>query len=557
MTALPDERPVPSGAAVAQKPPAVMPVAHGGVSIPPKALVGTIDTIGGTTYDWWANGPILRMLVNSRHGGIHAVWMYSSSTTGNDFVDRCMRYNFYNADSGAWNWIDSDYPQSGVNVFAWRTGYGSVDSDTSGAAVMSAHRASGSQSNLIPIVARDAGIGWGIFSYSDSAGLGACQWPPLAVGHNGSIHLFPMTTDYDLMCTHITSGGWSEWQTGFDPNPGFPTQNIAASKSSNKVCATWVTIPYSGYGRDSGYFRESQTGGDNWNSPEMLEFPPASSPSSETLPSFHVSSLFPFYDKDDRLNIVAGVYPHTNDTNYVVPSEIWHFCPDNTPEWNRIHIASCDPGNMLGSVGHDAAYACRPSIGQDNVGNLFVVWEQFDSANVETTTNRLRAGIFASRSTDNGLTWGEALKLTDAGTQSMRFPSVIDLAVEGNLDTMLVIYEVDSVAGFYVSPPGTPEGPATHNPVVVQKVSIDRLPTAPYTAVEQRPVMSLRLDATAEPNPFRGRDGSCLKSSTSPAGRSRGRSTAYYLRADTRQRLRQKALRPASTSRDYQPAEGA
>ncbi|MCX6844644.1 MAG: hypothetical protein NTX53_20465 [candidate division WOR-3 bacterium] len=68
--------------------PAIAPVDQGRVNIPPRALVGTLDTIGGTTYDWWANGPILRMIHNSPGFGIHALWMYSTATSGTTFDDR-------------------------------------------------------------------------------------------------------------------------------------------------------------------------------------------------------------------------------------------------------------------------------------------------------------------------------------------------------------------------------------------------------------------------------------------------------------------------------------
>ena len=53
--------------------PALSPVDQGRVPIAPKALVGAIDTVGGTTYDWWTNGPGLRMIVNSPGKGVHAL----------------------------------------------------------------------------------------------------------------------------------------------------------------------------------------------------------------------------------------------------------------------------------------------------------------------------------------------------------------------------------------------------------------------------------------------------------------------------------------------------
>jgi hypothetical protein len=85
----------------------------------------------------------------------------------------------------------------------------------------------------------------------------------------------------------------------------------------------------------------------------------------------------------------------------------------------------------------------------------------------------------------------------------MRFPSVIDLAVEGGSDpdTIYIVYEIDSVSGFYVAAGTLPsEGPASGNPVVVQKVPVQ------FPAVaEQKGVKPAMMDAVAWPNPFRGR----------------------------------------------------
>jgi hypothetical protein len=425
---------------------------------PLRLTVGAVDTVGGTTYDWFTNGPILRMLSDSRRYGIHAVWMYSCCTSGTDFPDRDMRYNFYDTRVGSWNWLDPDYMQSGVNVFPLRAGYGSVDRDTNGAAVISTHRYM--ESDLVPTLAFDVDVGCGIFSYSDSANDSVCQWPAMATGSDGAVHVFATTTDYDLVYGRYADDCWSGWRTDF-PNPGFPTQDLAASKTSDKVCATWVKEQFGG--QDSGYARESPDGGATWSGAEPLEFPPAFS--ADTQPSFYLTGLFPFYDADDRLNIVADVLPCVGDTYRVSPAELWHYCPDNSPKWNRIHRAGCDPSHLQGSFGYNAVYAGRSSIGEDDYGNLFVTWEQFDSANVETTTACLRADIWASGSKDGGLTWSTSTRLTTPGTASCRYPSLCDRLWPG--DSLAVRYLVDLCAGTVVMG----QGPATNNPVVVQKVA--------------------------------------------------------------------------------------
>jgi len=470
---LPDGRSVTPGNTVAPKPPAPN-------GLPFKVAIGVLDTIGGTTHDWQTGGPAWRMIVDSRRYGVHATWMYSADMSNSTFPDRNMRYQFYYAGWG-WNWPDPDFMQSGVNVFPQRTGYGNIDVDTSGVAVISAHYASGG--GLASIVATDADVGAGIFDYSYGDLDGYC-WPCIGVDTNNYYHLAMVdyTTQDDLYWSRSTDEG-ANWETPmFMSSPKLPDHNIAASKVGPKVCITWVVTPASGSSQMPGFYRESPDGGENWDSPVELDYPPAFSPGSDTVPSFHITSLFPFYDSDDRLNIVANVMPYVNDTNYIVPSEIWHYCPDNTPQWNRIHIAGCDPGNMQGSVGLNAAYACRPSIGQDDYGDLFVAWEQFDSANVESTTNRLRADIWAAGSTDGGFTWSTALKLTTPGTASCRFPSICDLLWPG--DSLAVLYMADQCAGFFLYG----EGPGTSNPIVVHKVPIDSIiQRGPYSGRLKEP----------------------------------------------------------------------
>jgi hypothetical protein len=75
-----------------------------------------LDTIGGTTYDLQACGPVHPTLSCAPGHGVHALWSYSGETS-DSFPDLNTRYNFYDFSIGAWNWVDPDYMQSGVNVF--------------------------------------------------------------------------------------------------------------------------------------------------------------------------------------------------------------------------------------------------------------------------------------------------------------------------------------------------------------------------------------------------------------------------------------------------------
>jgi hypothetical protein len=349
-----------------------------------------------------------------------------------------------------------------------------------------------------PDAARDIAPGAGLFEYAEGTpGLDGYQWPPISVGHNGTIHMFCITPTYQLAYSRIVT--WPTFDplvSGFYPDPGFPSQNIAASKVSDKVCLAWentTAVP------EDAYYSVSEDGGSTWPPTPTQMLPPVAY-EGDTVTSFHISSIFPFYDSHDQLHIVASVMPYVNDTGYILPAEIWHWCAANSPEWTEIHRAGCAPENLQASVGYNAIYATRPNIGEDRLGNLYVTWEQFDSANVEPLTQYLRADAFAAASTDGGLTWLPAVKLTDAGTTSIRFPCVPNLLMPGEPDTFCVRYMVDVVCGFFVQG----QGPATQNPMVVQKVPVTELGVQ-WPGVEEGRLTpdSRRFTPDVQPNPFR------------------------------------------------------
>ncbi|MEO0079095.1 MAG: T9SS type A sorting domain-containing protein [candidate division WOR-3 bacterium] len=460
--------------------------------------LGTVDTVGGTKYDWAANGPSYRWIVNSPDFGLHVGWMFSNEDAS-PWSDRNQRYNFYDYTTGAWNWIDPDFMASGVNAYTARSGFGNLDADpSSGVALFSTHNGS----PIRPEIARDMAPGAGIFEYcSGSPNAEGYLWPPISLDANSKIHC-ALIDDATRNCVFYANvDPWCTWSSPVglaspQPDPEFPDHNIAVSKVSQKVFVTWV---YTGVEDEPGYYRMSTDGGQTWSEPTELPDPPAFT-QPDTQPSFYITSLFPWYDYNDRLHIVADVTPVVRDTHWIIPAEIWHYCPDNTPNWSRVHRAECNPENLQAGVGYNAAYACRPTIGSSSDGRLFVAWEQFDSANVEPVTNLLRADIFVAGSNDGGLTWSEAKKITDGGECSHRFPCIVDRAIERNgTKKIAVFYMVDSVAGSIVQG----QGPATRCPMCVQWIDCDSI--VPPGVAEGRSTVPTRIELAAKPNPFSSR----------------------------------------------------
>jgi hypothetical protein len=103
----------------------------------------------------------------------------------------------------------------------------------------------------------------------------------------------------------------------------------------------------------------------------------------------------------------------------------------------------------------------RPSLGLNHeTGRLYAAWEQFDSSNVEASTNLLRADIMLAWSDNGGTTWEEPALLTEPDESSKRLPH---LAYDCSGDSVAVGFVQDVIAGFNVDEVGA----VSDNPVCV------------------------------------------------------------------------------------------
>ena len=210
----------------------------------------------------------------------------------------------------------------------------------------------------------------------------------LDVGSTGTIHASMMDDPGRQGLWYSKCETWPDWDAPQNwATPTFPTQNVAASKVSQKVGVAWVVSDALG-GQQYAYYRTSDDGGATWTSEIEFTFPPAFG--GDTVTTFHITAMFPYFDRlTDNFHVVACVNPIIRDTSFVLPAEIWHWSPANSPEWSEIHRANT--ASLAAAVGYNAMYACRPSIGEDRFGGLYVAWEQFDSVNVEVGLTAPRA----------------------------------------------------------------------------------------------------------------------------------------------------------------------
>jgi hypothetical protein len=421
-------------------------------------LLGRTEVIGYSTYDWQSNGPVYsNCIVDPVANGVHCNWMYSSTQPSAGAPERNQYYNFYDFTTRTWN------SPTGSPVYTIRSGFGGMSCDPiTGNAVISTHQSIGGV--LTVVLARDQAPGAGLFEYS--SGLTAYQWPPIGVTLNQSIHTLAVSVSSaatgssdSLYYARIQT--WPGWTTPIyiqppAPSAGFCNQNIAASRTSNKVVVLWhqADDPYP----ERAFYRLSVDGGSTWGTSTQIPFPP----SVGLVPSYYISSLFAMFDNQDNLHVVVSVSDTGRKALWRTPAEIWHWCPTNSQPWTLIQNYRPDTLNINALVGYNALFADRPSIIQDiTTGYFYVAWEQFDSLNYEQITERARADIYVAELTNNGQTVSRKSKITDPNTTSKRFPVVGGI----KNDTIFVEYIVDSIAGFELYQ----EGRHTMNPIVVHR----------------------------------------------------------------------------------------
>ncbi len=402
----------------------------------PLLPVGVIDTVGGTTFDNQNSGPALQWVAYDPAYGIHVTWVYANSAS--NWPDRTMRYNFYDRNTGTWNWNDPDFMASGTNSQYRKTGYGTLELDpTDGTARIACHYASG-MPGFTPVVVDDIAPGSGIFDECLGApNLTDYFLPVIAMPQDQSISLMLIrfSTSDNLFYTRATT--WCTWDAPvwWNVSGGFG-HNIVASHASNKMLATWM----SGNNADLALgYRFSSDGGANWDDVQVLTPPSAFGQDSGTVCLIGATAIF---DKDDNWQLVTTLVPLVADSAMQNPAQLWLY-NSGTSEWHFIHRAGAQ--NLSGEIGGNAAYCGRPSIGQNPAdGKLYVAWEEFDSTNFEPSTGRLRADIFFASSPD-GTAWSDPIRLTQMDETSKRFPF---LARNCAGDSVAVGFEQDSIAGF-------------------------------------------------------------------------------------------------------------
>ena len=422
-------------------------------SVPDSGYIGRVDTIGGSTDDLQVLGPSLVRLVLEAGTALHVAWSRSTSDSST-LPDVRPRVNRYGLASRTWSYTGPDYMESGAEVCTSRAVLGSVDA-ASWDVYLSVEL--DEEPENCPAIVR----------LSDSAmcrGPAGFVSPVLSAGQNGwlQVGFADQVSREQLRYSKVMT--WCEWEPEYTlTRPMLPVYNIAASKTSNRVCLAWTRVEEGQ--RRPAFYIESTDGGATWGRIVQMSVPYAFR--SDTVVSFTAHSAHPYYDQQDRLHIVVSLVPMVDSVLQFSPAAIWHWCRENDTAWSKVHRAGCDPGLLQGEMGDWCAYVGRPSLGEDDDGGLYCAWEQFDSTNV-APSGFLRAGIWLSRSVDNGRTWSDGTRITGTNGMSHRFPSICRGTLPGfDDDTVVVSYLADLEPGAFVLGEGEP----SDNPVVCQFVS--------------------------------------------------------------------------------------
>lgn len=395
------------------------------------SALGITATVGYTTRDLQLYGPGLLRIYNDTVSGVHFVWK--------DEIARAF-YNFFDRTTSSFRW------QNGKNIFSKRVTLGNLAINPRNRCIqIVANYFDNNQ--YLPVYAVDSPPGEG--NFTEYVLRPDFKWSVLTVINYGYARFLSHKTE-----TLYYSSAWSKRSIGY--YGCFPTHNITAALDTSKVAILWTATisPWSGIL----FIRTSRNGGESWTDTIAL---------SRLIPSDCKNTFlggYGFYDKSRKLHIVTNTYDGSNRYR----AELWHCLQDTIMVWSQIYAAGT---NEAIHIDNYALYAGRPSIGQNpRTGDLFVCWEQFDSLSYEPSTGLARACIWASRSTDNGLTWGKPVCLTVPDQTSKRFPSLAPVVN----DTLHLTYMIDSIAGFWEQG----QGRKTKNPIIYHRVPAESIPVA-------------------------------------------------------------------------------
>ena len=491
---------------------------------PPIPYTGVDDpSIFGTTYyDFTNYGSLSKMLTLDSQGGIQLLW-----TNGYDaaIADRHVHYNYLGAEGWAFD--------NGIAIWSsQRSGFANMDVASDGRAVACCHSTIGTET--VTTVGIDFFYQLGAFtSYTvqNPFGYERCYWPHMAMDINdkcyviGRLHGEEVVPAVDYTLFYYAES--EDIVTSFTPEftqyeladtMNVPSFTVATSRISDRAAIGYHQFlgNYLNYGLWSGfiygqmnndaYFIRKEVGEDwDWENPVNISkcivgdvsYLPGDTlqAQGDTLRAYLDIELL--FDNNDVLHAMfttRGLWESPWDlenavSDFTDASLIWHWRED-TDSLNVVAYGwwRCADENNFGDSGSWHSTIGHPSMGIDDDGNIYCVYQQFaDGLNPETID--ISQGGFANGdvmltvSTDGGYNWAEPTNITNTRTNGMPAgecqSEIFPCMTEEVGDSVHIRYMEDRDAG---SVPFS-EGVATENPMWYVAIPTSDIPTTPL--VEQ------------------------------------------------------------------------
>ena len=468
---------------------------------PQLDVIGDIDTVGTTWYDYQHNGTAGRMIAVDELGSIHVVWM---NGLDNGATQRHVYYNMMDS-TGVWV-----FGNSGVAVeSAVRGGYTCLSIDGEGYPYPTFHVVTtATNPDAEAAVARDLFYGAGAFAYWQPPFVPSTPlpleviWPKSAIDINGRIHMVntenprsgvagdpqriyyiggeyntsTMVVDWDAAQTEID---WVEIIGG----------DLAASRTSDRVALAYVDVKYdiipphdtTQYNNDI-YLVISEDG-INWDfnnpinvtsfiDPDSSLFPDTVAADMDTLRAYN--DLTVVFDYDDNINLAFTTAAYYAFEGLISVSHSMIFSWNERDEYFGM-VADGFWGSGL-DCGAWQRFVQRPQLIVDEDRDaLYCTWMQYDTGDV-AANNWPQADAMVAWSDCEGAHWSEPTNITDTHAPGgeaghcmhERDITANELVVD---DYLQLLYVMDKDAG------GIPqdEGAWTLNPVYYHRVPIDEI----------------------------------------------------------------------------------
>ncbi|NQS97735.1 MAG: T9SS type A sorting domain-containing protein [candidate division Zixibacteria bacterium] len=481
---------------------------------------GTDDPVlvGMTFYDFANYGSLTKLIALDDSAGVHFAWTCGENINSGT---RHVYYNYYNIFSGSWT-----YPGTGnVTWAATRSGFNNLDVLSDGRAVVAAHSNLSGIDEYPTMVGVDYSPGMGAFwpvtQVPCPAVCDTVIWPHMAVDIDDNIYVFSRRYPFyegdprdftELYYSKSEDLGSSYDQFIFADTVNVPSFTVATSRISRRAA-----LGYHQFLEDYNYhplwsgFLALQINNDafciikedgqdwDWENPVNITniikgdasfLPDTILAQGDTLRAYLDIDLM--FDHDDVLHAMftcRGLYEAPWDTTpppisgLTEASFIWHWRQD-TDSLNVVANGwwNCAYNISTGGAGAWKSTSCRPSMGIDDEGNLYCVYEGYHDFETNPDTSAISMGngdIFVTVSTDGGYNWAEAMNLTDTNSNnaiagdcmSECFPSLAEVVDE----FLHIFYMEDKDAGSYVFD----EGLSTENPMWYVALDKTEVPTTP------------------------------------------------------------------------------